>query len=754
MLTKIQNMILEGVRDDVISRPSGPITPNVNFANSTFAITPRTFAADGIESATIAANLEDVNGNKLEGRVITLSKGSILVGIDSSFVSVSKTVMEDDGVDTVFIDIQLKFPGDGAGSIENFPADLVNIVVDGGLGNVVTQASGRTDVDGIFQSGASFTTTSLGPKTVKVYVGGALLTSQPVVYSGSGVDSIVDISRDAASTAGGVRVSFEVTNPRGTIVILFGANPCTDVTIDSSNQVSGVIPAGTTGVVDITINGVAFVNPRAAKIGGDFEYLPAPVTTLIDTNFEGGSFTGTGLQANIVSNGGAVTITDEQAYSGTYSVKCTGLLGDSGTSSFRNSTNIDVSAYANGVYVRYYYYMPLATAEAVTGTSDQIKSFLFRRAAGDGQPGWIMTGIGSAFPDGGEPSPTFVSFIDNGILNINGTPNEGRSGEPSGTWVEFIYWQKWLGATGRCKQWVNGRLLFDVTDANLGSANTDYRLQLGIAHQEHPEADTEVFVDGVFTGDGFPTPLTPNETPAVPFFTDGFEGGVRNDGNGFTWTSTTSRVSVQTAPDSSGDYALRFRFGPDASGGDSSAEQRFNLGRDLTEIWLDYFVWIPSNYQHRNELTGGDNNKFFRLWGDDYNSVMKVGASTMPTAAVGATNDESNLTNEFNRGAGMGQFGPSVAFGGAANLGAWNRIRLHYRRISAEGVADGLAEIWVNSTQIVSTTIDQGWDAATNFWNQGYFFGWSNSGYLAETDFYIRGGDLGLKIYDSDPGWI
>jgi oxalate decarboxylase/phosphoglucose isomerase-like protein (cupin superfamily) len=56
---------------------------------------------------------------------------------------------------------------------------------------------------------------------------------------------------------------------------------------------------------------------------------------------------------------------------------------------------------------------------------------------------------------------------------------------------------------------MNGKLQYDVTSEFLGGAGTDYRLQLGIAHQEHPSADTAVYVDEVFVANGFPVPVVP-----------------------------------------------------------------------------------------------------------------------------------------------------------------------------------------------------------------------------------------------------
>jgi hypothetical protein len=246
-------------------------------------------------------------------------------------------------------------------------------------------------------------------------------------------------------------------------------------------------------------------------------------------------------------------------------------------------------------------------------------------------------------------------------------------------------------------------------------------------------------------------PVDPPE--GDPFFEDDFAGGVRNNDNGFTWNSTTSRVAVVAAPDGSGDNALRFRFGPDASGGDSNAEQRWNLGRNVTDLWIDYHVWIPSNYVHRND-TGPDNNKFLRLWGDSYTAINKVGASTNPNAGT----PPSQLFfegREAPSGTSMGSISgtPTTVYGNAPMLGAWTRFRVQFGMVTA-AENDGVFRVWKGDTLVIErTNIPLNFDSSIPYWNNGYFFGWSNSGFLAETDFYIRGGANGPKFYDTDPGW-
>jgi hypothetical protein len=257
----------------------------------------------------------------------------------------------------------------------------------------------------------------------------------------------------------------------------------------------------------------------------------------------------------------------------------------------------------------------------------------------------------------------------------------------------------------------------------------------------------------VVVGGGAPPPVDPGD----PFFTDTFAGGVRNNADGFTWGSGGSRVTVQLAPDASGDYALRFRFGPDAGEpdpGDSNAEQRWNLGRNVTDLWIDYQVWVPSNYVHRN-LSGPDNNKFLRLWGDSYDAINKVGASTNPNTTTMIPSQLFFEGRQAPSGTGMGNISgtPMTVFGNAPMIGVWTRIRVHFKMVTA-AENDGVFRLWKGDTLAIERTdIPLNFDSAVTYWNQGYFFGWSNSGFTDETFFYIRGGANGPKFYDTDPEW-
>jgi hypothetical protein len=356
----------------------------------------------------------------------------------------------------------------------------------------------------------SIVSTGAGAKTISAATLGVTLTdtaSLSVQTAGGTVATFTDISRDASNTNGGDTVLLTVSDIVDVPEVRFDGILASDITVVNATTISCIVPANpTAGVCDVVCGGVTLDNPRASIIGGDFEYLPVASTTFVSADFNSGSIPA-GWSSS--TDGGTLTVTTADKYSGTHSLLASVPAGTGGQDAYiRNSTNIDIGAEANGVYVRRYAKMTAATA---ANLGDQIKSYLFRRAAGAGQPGWVMQGIGPDFPDGDAGAVTFVSFVDNGIGNIGGTPNQGRSGIETGTWVEWVDWQYWNAGTseGRIKQWVNGKLLFDYSDANLGSANTDYRVRFGIPYSQNAAGTCEVYVDDIFVGNGFPNAVVP-----------------------------------------------------------------------------------------------------------------------------------------------------------------------------------------------------------------------------------------------------
>ena len=268
--------------------------------------------------------------------------------------------------------------------------------------------------------------------------------------------------------------------------------------------------------------------------------------------------------------------------------------------------------------------------------------------------------------------------------------------------------------------------------------------------------DDSVDVDSTDTG----------EVGACVFFLDDFStGDTSHSDNGFAWLNPNFAVSEGFGHGDS--HALRFSFGPDASGEDSTSELRFELGREVDALWVSMAIYYPDGtedlgsaaYEHRDDVSS-DNNKFIRLWSGDYNSEPKVGASTRPSTADGV---QSGLTNEFRPlGSGMGNYGSGntawVSDGepGTCTRGSWCTVQMEFRlgdvsESNGVGESNGIARWWIDGTLVYDHVelANAAGSQAENYLDRGYLQGWANSGFSDLTYVYIDD----VAFCDSDPGW-
>lgn len=258
-----------------------------------------------------------------------------------------------------------------------------------------------------------------------------------------------------------------------------------------------------------------------------------------------------------------------------------------------------------------------------------------------------------------------------------------------------------------------------------------------------------------------PTPSNPGSAPTRPsssgvLFADNFDSGARSSGNGFTWGNTDADVTVSSDQAYSGRYSLRFRFGPDADGDDSSAEQRFaitpNAATAPREVWVEYMIRVPDNYTHRNS-SGPDNNKLAAFWAENYNATTtetlvaieferraQDGSSFLRLSSAKAEGYENRDPDDVQLVAGT-LFDSSMR-------GKWVRIRMHLKAAPRASIVD----VWRDNTLVARLPADYSianpsW--SRNYIRNGYLLGWSNSGYSQTTDFYIDD----FKIFTTNPGW-
>lgn len=347
-----------------------------------------------------------------------------------------------------------------------------------------------------------------------------------------------------------------------------------------------------------------------------------------------------------------------------------------------------------------------------------------------------------------------ISFSSANTLRLSWTEVDDGTGRPANYAVAFgsptVNWATALPtATIVAGNTIGAPASYTATGL---TPSTQYQFQVASVRGEPGEPDHLV---------GNPSPAVTASTTAAeaaaPFFSDNFDNGLRTNANGFSWGTGGPRVSVSTERAFSGSHALRFRFGPDTLKQDSNAEQRFNLGRYLAEYWVDYMLYIPSNFVQRNDLP--NNNKFFMTWRDTYSDVTggtwRIGYEYQGTdSRIRPMSSRWDLNSWTDGGLNHPQNGaPFIGGSGPMKIGQWNRVRLQFRAASSRTAADGVMRMWINDSLFAEMTNGK----FHNFYatpvdavlRNGYFMGWSNSGFAQETVFFIDD----VKFYDQNPGW-
>ena len=208
-----------------------------------------------------------------------------------------------------------------------------------------------------------------------------------------------------------------------------------------------------------------------------------------------------------------------------------------------------------------------------------------------------------------------------------------------------------------------------------------------------------------------------------------------------TWNTSGSRTEVSNVVANGGTKSLRFRYGPDAPGSDSTAEQAITLDGDgYMELWLEWDMYTPTNFTHRGE----GNNKIIYLHNDygEENGGIEYWPDRTPASLSDPANGKSYPTHVY-RTSSNTPFGhyPQPNFGNIvfdpAEAGTWSRFKLHYKKSDA-GLSNASVQFYKNDVLLIDRVNFDDYNPARGIRpiTGIKLMGWSNSGYLNETDFY------------------
>jgi hypothetical protein len=245
-------------------------------------------------------------------------------------------------------------------------------------------------------------------------------------------------------------------------------------------------------------------------------------------------------------------------------------------------------------------------------------------------------------------------------------------------------------------------------------------------------------------------------------FEDSFESGSLTSANGvdFKWSNTkTSSVVSDVAqvyitepvnmaiPAFSnwdtvdGKHSMRLFY----PAGQSWTEQRFHIGQGYEEIWIRYWIRVPTNYEHTNIRP--NNNKFFALWMDDY-SGKGAGATVFWNTYRDQADGGSRLSftyNEGNHGTSKSQSHLVKFIKVPEDRGRWMQVVYHVRASSTTDSSDGYVGFWrrwegeqeftrLQEVTDIKLIIPSG---GPNGWGKGYLMGWANAAYAEDTEWLI-----------------
>jgi len=192
-------------------------------------------------------------------------------------------------------------------------------------------------------------------------------------------------------------------------------------------------------------------------------------------------------------------------------------------------------------------------------------------------------------------------------------------------------------------------------------------------------------------------------------------------------------------------HAMAFQY---KKGGNWS-ELRFDLGKPYKEIWIRYWMRVPTNFEHKDPGNAASNNKLFAIWMDDYSQ-----AGTGTTAVWEYWRDyqgDSELAWHYRdvpTATNTGHGGRFQFIRIPEDRGRWMQIVLHLKVSSSTGAEDGLLEMYRRWSDEDAFTRHHHRDntkfslpPGSDFqgWQKGYFMGWANSGWDEETFFLIDG---------------
>ncbi len=247
--------------------------------------------------------------------------------------------------------------------------------------------------------------------------------------------------------------------------------------------------------------------------------------------------------------------------------------------------------------------------------------------------------------------------------------------------------------------------------------------------------------------------------------------------NGWSWSKTAdSKWSTKK-----GEHYLNFIYTP----GKEWVENRFALGTPQKELWIQYWIRVPTNFNYVDVDGGSNNNKFINLWMDAYSSkgtgsMIAFGMKPDTNNPGSAIIDLSYSPGQIGYGTGskLSDFGErhfknsskdhhtpghekAKAFiSYPSDQGRWMHMIYHVRAESSLGAGNGVMESWRmwegESTHTKLQTYENAAIKLPENGHQGFYYGYlmghANTGFAEQTEWLIDDFKLSSErpVFESD----
>lgn len=213
--------------------------------------------------------------------------------------------------------------------------------------------------------------------------------------------------------------------------------------------------------------------------------------------------------------------------------------------------------------------------------------------------------------------------------------------------------------------------------------------------------------------------------------------------------STMLGGSVRDWHAKTGTHSLRFRY----VARKTWTEQRFGLGKPRRELWIRYWLRVPTNFTYG---TGSRrNNKFFAIWMDNYETRGDGSTAWLSMEPYNNTSATLGFTYSNGKKTGAEGFKQHTPFITTADRERWMQIVWHLKVESSDGANDGIIQTyrrWASESKFTKLheTLNAPLrvpDFGPDGFVRGYILGWANAPYAQDTEWLLDD----FVISDSSP---